>query len=83
MQCTNEGKSPQRFKLQPTWEIAESVCIIIEVDAYNDAVRKPPAAARPRGRNEYVIFKKIGYDQDLDLEVEGQLARSKIIRGLA
>jgi len=42
---------PQRFKLEPTWEIAESVCIINEVDAYDDAVRKPAGDTSPaRGK---------------------------------
>ena len=32
---------PQRFKLEPTWEIAEFFCIVDEENSYGDAVRKP------------------------------------------
>jgi hypothetical protein len=32
---------PQKFKLEPNWEIAEFFCIPDEEDSYGDAVRKP------------------------------------------
>jgi hypothetical protein len=32
---------PQRFKLEPKWEIAEFFCIVDEENSYGDAVRKP------------------------------------------
>ncbi len=32
---------PQKFKLEPKWEIGEFFCIPDEEDAYGDAVRKP------------------------------------------
>jgi hypothetical protein len=38
---------PQRFKLEPSWEIAEFFCIVDEENSYGDTVRKPagvPAA---------------------------------------
>jgi hypothetical protein len=40
---------PQRFKLEPTWEIAEFFCVVDEENSYSDAVRKPagvPAAPK-------------------------------------
>jgi hypothetical protein len=40
---------PQRFKLEPAWEIAEFFCIVDEENSYGDAVRKPagvPAAPK-------------------------------------
>jgi hypothetical protein len=40
---------PQRFKLEPTWEIAEFFCVVDEENSYGDAVRKPagvPAAPK-------------------------------------
>jgi hypothetical protein len=36
---------PQRFKLEPTWEIAEFFCIVDEENNYGDAVRKPAGVA--------------------------------------
>jgi hypothetical protein len=36
---------PQRFKLEPTWEIAEFFCIVDEENSYGDAVRKPAGEA--------------------------------------
>jgi hypothetical protein len=36
---------PQRFKLEPTWEIAEFFCIVDEENSYGDAVRKPAGVA--------------------------------------
>jgi hypothetical protein len=36
---------PQRFKLEPGWEIAEFFCIVDEEDSYGDAVRKPAGVA--------------------------------------
>jgi hypothetical protein len=32
---------PQRFKLEPGWEIAEFFCVVDEENSYGDAVRKP------------------------------------------
>jgi hypothetical protein len=32
---------PQRFKLEPGWEIAEFFCIVDEENSYGDTVRKP------------------------------------------
>jgi hypothetical protein len=40
---------PQRFKLEPGWEIAEFFCVVDEENSYGDAVRKPagvPAAPK-------------------------------------
>jgi hypothetical protein len=36
---------PQRFKLEPGWEIAEFFCIVDEEENYGDAVRKPAGVA--------------------------------------
>jgi hypothetical protein len=36
---------PQRFKLEPGWEIAEFFCIPDEENSYGDAVRKPAGVA--------------------------------------
>src|SRR3984957_11295920 len=36
---------PQRFKLEPGWEIAEFFCIVDEENSYGDAVRKPAGVA--------------------------------------
>jgi hypothetical protein len=36
---------PQRFKLEPGWEIAEFFCVVDEEDSYGDAVRKPAGVA--------------------------------------
>src|SRR5579872_421013 len=32
---------PQKFKLEPNWEIAEFFCVVDEENSYGDAVRKP------------------------------------------
>jgi hypothetical protein len=36
---------PQRFKLEPGWEIAEFFCTADDEDSYSDAVRKPAGVA--------------------------------------
>ncbi len=36
---------PQRFKLEPGWEIAEFFCTVSDEDSYSDAVRKPAGVA--------------------------------------
>lgn len=36
---------PQRFKLEPGWEIAEFFCVVDDENKYGDAVRKPAGAA--------------------------------------
>ncbi|HEV7966574.1 MAG TPA: hypothetical protein VGP19_03325 [Candidatus Acidoferrales bacterium] len=36
---------PQRFKLEPGWEIAEFFCVVDEENSYGDAVRKPAGVA--------------------------------------
>jgi hypothetical protein len=36
---------PQRFKLEPGWEIAEFFCTVDDEDSYSDAVRKPAGVA--------------------------------------
>ena len=36
---------PQRFKLEPNWEIAEFFCIVDEENVYGDSVRKPAGVA--------------------------------------
>jgi hypothetical protein len=36
---------PQRFKLEPNWEIAEFFCIVDEENNYGNAVRKPAGVA--------------------------------------
>ncbi len=36
---------PQRFKLEPKWEIAEFFCIVDEENSYGEAVRKPAGVA--------------------------------------
>ena len=36
---------PQKFKLEPSWEIAEFFCIVDEENSYGDAVRKPAGVA--------------------------------------
>jgi hypothetical protein len=38
---------PQRFKLEPGWEIAEFFCIVDEENNYGDAVRKPAGVPPP------------------------------------
>jgi hypothetical protein len=38
---------PQKFKLEPNWEIAEFFCIPDEEDSYGDAVRKPAGVPAP------------------------------------
>ena len=41
---------PQRFKLEPGWEIAEFFCIADEENNYGDAVRKPAGVAPQPGK---------------------------------
>lgn len=36
---------PQKFKLEPNWEIAEFFCIVDEENSYGDTVRKPAGVA--------------------------------------
>jgi hypothetical protein len=36
---------PQRFKLEPGWEIAEFFCVVDDENKYGDAVRKPAGVA--------------------------------------
>jgi hypothetical protein len=36
---------PQRFKLEPAWEIAEFFCTVADENNYSDAVRKPAGVA--------------------------------------
>lgn len=36
---------PQKFKLEPGWEIAEFFCIVDEENSYSDSVRKPAGVA--------------------------------------
>jgi hypothetical protein len=36
---------PQKFKLEPSWEIAEFFCIVDEENSYSDSVRKPAGVA--------------------------------------
>jgi hypothetical protein len=47
---------PQKFKLEPGWEIAEFFCIVDEEESYGDAVRKPagvaPAAPNKQGEGK-------------------------------
>ena len=41
---------PKLFKLEPTWEIAESFCVLDEENAYDDAVRKPAGGIQPSSK---------------------------------
>lgn len=36
---------PQKFKLEPNWEVAEFFCVVDEENSYSDAVRKPAGVA--------------------------------------
>jgi hypothetical protein len=36
---------PQKFKLEPSWEIAEFFCIVDEENSYSESVRKPAGVA--------------------------------------
>ena len=38
---------PQRFKLEPTWELIESYCVVSDLNAYDEAIRKPAGGASP------------------------------------
>ena len=68
---------PQRFKLEPGWEIAEFFCVVDEENSYGDAVRNPPAFRRAEiGGQERKLRREPNQDTRLNAGVSVLISAS-------